>query len=286
MSDLWGKDSWLVEQLHPYYRKALRIQQKLVDEQTDFQHIEVYQTEFFGKVLVLDGIIQLTEMDNMGYHEMITHVPCMAVAGARGAAGPRRVLIVGGGDGGSLQQVLRYPTIEEAVVCELDRRVVELSREHFTFFGDPWADPRAKLVVQDAFQYLQEQQGSFDAIISDTTDPIGMAERLFSEEFYGLMWRALTPGGAIATQCEQMFFDSGLIKDIYAFTKKMAQNPAYYHALIPTYPGGGIGFMYVSDTPWTEGLKAPYPPGQSNYLNPDIHRAAFALPEFFRRQMA
>lgn len=272
-------DTWLIEQLHPYYRKALHYSQKLVDEQSDFQHIEVYQTEFFGKVLVLDGIIQLTEMDNMGYHEMITHVPLLAVGQ------PKRVLIVGGGDGGSLQQVLRYPSVQEAIVCELDQRVVDISRENFTFFGDPWADPRAKLVIQDAFEYLKGQEGSFDVIVSDTTDPIGMAERLFSEEFYQLMARALTPGGAVATQCEQMFFDSGLIKDIYNFVQRLAKNPAYYHALIPTYPGGGIGFMYMSDTPWTEGVKTPYPPGMMNYLNPEIHRAAFALPEFFRRQI-
>lgn len=274
------EQNWLTEQLHPYYRKALHFSAKIADEQTEFQHIEVYQSEFFGKVLVLDGIIQLTELDNMGYHEMITHIPLLAVKK------PRRVLIVGGGDGGSLQQVLRYPSVEEAVVCELDQRVVDLSRQHLTFFGDPWSDPRAKLVVQDAFQYLQVQEGSFDAIISDTTDPIGMAERLFSEEFYGLMWRALTPGGAIATQCEQMFFDSSLIAEIFRFSQRLAQNPAYYHALIPTYPGGGIGFMYVSNTPWSDGLQTPYPPGQMNYLNPEIHRAAFALPEFFRRKMA
>jgi spermidine synthase len=271
--------NWLIEQLHPYYRKALHFSEKLADEQTEFQHIEVYQSEFFGKVLVLDGIIQLTELDNMGYHEMITHVPLLAVQH------PRRVLIVGGGDGGSLKQVLRYPSLEEAVVCELDQRVVDISRQHLTFFGDPWSDPRATLVVQDAFQYLQEQQGSFDVIISDTTDPVGMAERLFSEEFYQLMWQALTPGGAIATQCEQMFFDSSLIADIYHFAGRLAQNPAYYHALIPTYPGGGIGFMYVSNTPWTHGLNTPYPPGQMNYLNPEIHRAAIALPEFFRRKL-
>jgi spermidine synthase len=277
-------EQWIMEQLHPYYRKALHFTEKLVDEQSQFQHIEVYQTDYFGKALVLDGIIQLTELDNPGYHEMITHVPLMAIAGAR-AQGPKRVLIVGGGDGGSLQQVLRYPSIKEAVVCELDERVVAVCRQHFSEFGDPWADPRATLVIQDAFEYLKEQTGSFDAIISDTTDPVGMAARLFSEEFYGLMWQALTPGGAITTQCEQMFFDAGLIKDIYQFVQKMARHPAYYHALIPTYPGGGIGFMYVSDTPWTEGLKASYPPGQSNYLNADMHRAAFALPEFFRRQL-
>lgn len=270
-------DEWLSEDLHPYYRKSLKINKKLVDEQTQYQHLQLFETEFFGNTLVLDGIIQLTERDNMGYHELITHIPMLAVQD------PRRVLIVGGGDGGSLQQVLRYPSVEEAVVCELDQKVVEHSRKYFPDFGDPWADPRAKLLVRDAFGYLEENPGTFDVIISDTTDPIGMAERLFSDEFYKLMVRALKPGGAAATQCEQPFFDTTLIKAIYETSKTLCKNPAYYYAQIPTYPGGGIGFMFVSDTPWTNGLNKPYPPGVNNYLNPQIHQAAFALPEFFRR---
>jgi spermidine synthase len=211
---------------------------------------------------------------------MIVHVPMLAVGQ------PKRVLIVGGGDGGSLQQVLRYPSVEEAVVCELDQRVVDLSREYFAAsFGDPWADPRTRLLVRDAFGYLEENPGQFDVIISDTTDPIGMAERLFSDEFYKLMVRALVPGGAAATQCEQPFFDTELIKQIYRSAKALTKNPAYYYANIPTYPGGGIGFMYVSDMPWENGLKTPYPPGVNNYINPEVHKAAFALPEFFRREL-
>jgi spermidine synthase len=271
---------WFTEELHPYYRKGIRIKRVLADERTQYQHLQVVETEFFGNAMILDGIIQLTERDNMGYHEMIVHVPMLAVGE------PKRVLIVGGGDGGSLQQVLRYPSVQEAVVCELDQRVVDLSRQHFAAsFGDPWADPRAKLLVRDAFGYLEENPGQFDVIISDTTDPIGMAERLFSDEFYKLMVRALAPGGAAATQCEQPFFDTELIKTIYRSAKALTRNPAYYYANIPTYPGGGIGFMYVSDTPWANGLKTSYPPGENKYLNPDIHKAAFALPEFFRKEL-
>jgi spermidine synthase len=273
-------EQWLTEELHPYYRKALRCEAMLVDEQTNYQHLQVAQTAYFGKTLLLDGIIQLTERDNMGYHEMIAHVPLLA------QPSPASVLIVGGGDGGTLQQVLRYPSVKRAVVCELDRRVVEVCAEHFPAFGRPFDNPRAELVVQDAFQYLQTAGPDFDVIISDTTDPIGMAERLFSAEFYHLMAKALRPGGAIVTQCEQMFFDAALIKDIYTLASQLARHPAYYHTLVPTYPGGGIGFMYISDTPWTEGLQKPYPPGTMHYLNPDVHRAAFALPEFFRRQLA
>ncbi len=272
-------EQWITEQLHPYYRKSLRVLDMLVDEQTDFQHLQVAETEFFGKTMILDGIIQLTERDNAGYHEMITHMPLLA------QGNPRRVLIVGGGDGGSLQQVLRYPSVEEVVVCELDRRVIEVSRQYFNFFGDPYNDPRARVVIQDAFEFLRDPNNRFDVIISDTTDPIGEAEKLFSEEFYRMMVAALNPGGAIATQCEQMFFDTQLIKDILNMARGLAKNPAYYHAMIPTYPGGGIGFMYVSDVPWTNGLDQPYPPGKMNYLNPEIHRAAFSLPEFFKRAL-
>jgi spermidine synthase len=273
------KSQWLSEDLHPYYRKSLKIKRELVDEQTEYQHLQVFETEYFGNALVLDGIIQLTERDNMGYHEMITHVPMLAVGA------PQRVLIVGGGDGGSLQQVLRYPSVREAVVCELDRKVVEHSSKYFPAFGDPWADPRASLLVRDAFGYLEQNPGQFDVIISDTTDPIGMAERLFSDEFYKLMVRALAPGGAAATQCEQPYFDTALILNIYETARNLSSNPAYYYAQVPTYPGGGIGFMYVSDTPWTNGLDRPYPPGVNNYINPEVHRAAFALPEFFRREL-
>ena len=270
---------WFTEELHPYYRKGIRIKNILADEQTQFQHLQIVETEFFGKAMILDGIIQLTERDNIGYHEMIAHVPMLAVGQ------PKRVLIVGGGDGGSLQQVLRYPSVEEAVVCELDQRVVDLSREHFVSFGAPWADPRAKLLIRDAFGFLEENPGQFDVIISDTTDPIGMAEKLFSDEFYKLVVRALTPTGAAATQCEQPFFDTELIKQIYQSAKALTKNPAYYYANIPTYPGGGIGFMYVSNTPWDNGLKTPLPAGVNNYINPEIHKAAFALPEFFRREL-
>ena len=271
---------WFTEELHPYYRKGIRVKRVLADEQTKYQHLQFVETEFFGNAMILDGIIQMTERDNMGYHEMIVHVPMLAVRQ------PKRVLIVGGGDGGALQQVLRYSFVEEVVICELDQRVVDLSREYFAAsFGDPWTDPRARLLIRDAFGYLDENPGQFDAIISDTTDPIGMAERLFSDEFYKLIVRALAPGGAAATQCEQPFFDTELIKQIYQSAKALTKNPAYYYANIPTYPGGGIGFMYVSDTPWMNGLDTAYPPGENKYLNPEIHKAAFALPEFFRKEL-
>ncbi|MCB0212159.1 MAG: polyamine aminopropyltransferase [Anaerolineae bacterium] len=272
-------DQWIVEQLHPFYRKSLSYQTKLLDEQTEYQHIQVFQTEFFGNVMLLDGIIQLTERDNAGYHEMISHVPLLA------QKNPTSVLIVGGGDGGTLQQVLRYPSVEQAVLCELDQRVVEAGIEYFPQFGNPFSDSRVELVIKDAFLYLQDSVGQFDVIIADTTDPIGAAEKLFTPEFYRLMVNALKPYGAITTQCEQMFFDVQLIKEMMSIAQALVEHPAYYHTLVPTYPGGGIGFLYMSNTPWTDGLNKPYP-GPMHYLTPDIHRAAFACPQFFKDALA
>src|SRR5690349_21348469 len=208
---------WFTEELHPYYRKGIRINKILADEQTQFQHLQFVETEFFGKAMILDGIIQLTERDNIGYHEMIVHVPMLAVGQ------PKRVLIVGGGDGGALEQVLRYPSVAGVVIWELEQRVVALSCEHFRSFGDPWADPRSRLLVRDAFGFLEENPGQFDVIISDTTDPIGMAERLFSDEFYKLLVRALTSSGAAATQCEQPYFDTELIRTIYRSAKTLVK---------------------------------------------------------------
>jgi len=274
-----SNENWFTELLHPYYRKSLKIEEVLFDGRSDFQRIQVFRSAFFRNTLVLDGIIQLTERDNMGYHEMITHIPMLAVEN------PENVLIVGGGDGGSLRQVLRYPSVKHAVLCELDQLVVDVSRKYFPAFGDPLSDPRAELVIRDAFDFLAENVCQFDVIISDTTDPIGMAERLFSDEFYRLMARALKPGGAMATQCEQPYFDDDLILKIYQSAKSVFRNPAYYYAQVPTYPGGGIGFMYGSDVPWENGLSKQTPPGVNEYLNPEIHRGAFALPEFFRSKL-
>jgi spermidine synthase len=271
---------WISDQLHDFYRIAVAYQDVLVDEHTDYQHIQIVQTRVFGKVLLLDGIIQLTELDNCGYHEMLVHVPMLA------HNDPQNVLIVGGGDGGALQQVLKYPSVERVTVCELDRRVVEVCSQHFPAFDNPFDDYRVELMIGDAFDYLKNvDENTFDVILSDTTDPIGEAEKLFSEEFYRLMARALNEDGIVVTQCEQMYFDLDLIERMLKIAQGLRRESAYYHTLVPTYPGGGIGFLYLSDIPWTAGLGKSYP-ADLNYLNPDIHRAAFALPEFAAVRLA
>jgi len=266
---------YITDQLHDFYQISLLYRGILHDEITEYQHIQVVQTDYFGRVLLLDGVIQLTEFDNAAYHEMIAHVPMLA------HDNPAEILIVGGGDGGTLQQVLRHPGVEHVVVVELDKRVVEICSRFFPGFGNPFADPRVELVTEDAFPYLKRNKRKFDVILADTTDPISEADKLFSEEFYQLMVAALGPGGVITTQCEQMYFNTSLIKNMFDIAKKLVERPAYYHTLVPTYPGGGIGFLYLSDSPWQNGLGKPYPHGVK-YINSAIHEAAFALPEFLK----
>ncbi|MCS7089012.1 MAG: polyamine aminopropyltransferase [Thermoflexales bacterium] len=270
---------WVTENLYSYFRTSLSVRRILVDERSEYQHIQVLETDFFGRALLLDGNLQLTELDNAGYHEMMVHVPALVVGA------PRRALIVGGGDGAALAQMLRYPSLEEIVVCEIDRRVVEVCREHFPAFRAVWDDPRVRLVVRDAYAYMEENPGTFDVICADMTDPLGMSERLFSEDFYRLIVRALAPHGAASAQCDQPYFGDELIRRLYAFARTLVKHPAYYQAFIPSYPGGGNGFLYLSNRPWEEGLNKPYPPGENHYLNPEIHRAAFALPEFLKRKL-
>lgn len=270
--------SYITDQLHDFYQISLQYKKILHDEQSNFQHIRVVETDYFGRVLLLDGVIQLTEFDNAAYHEMIAHVPMLA------HDDPRRVLIVGGGDGGTLQQVLRHESVRQVVVVELDRRVVAVCEQYFPSFGKPFADARVELVTADAFAYLADGKDKFDVIIADTTDPIGEASKLFSERFYALMVGALNEGGVIVTQCEHMFFDAALIGEMWEIAKGLVRHPAYYHALVPTYPGGGIGFLYLSDEPWQKGIGKDYPQNLV-YLNREIHEGAFALPAFIRKQL-
>jgi spermidine synthase len=271
---------WVTEQLYPTLRLSLCVEKILHEERSEYQRIQVLQTAYFGRTLILDGIIQITELDNAGYHELIAHVPALAVGA------PKRALIVGGGDGATLKQLLRHPSLEEVVVCEIDRRVVEVCRQYFPSFAPAWDDPRVKLVVRDAFDYLAERPGAFDVICADTTDPVGMAERLYTEDFYRLVVQALAPNGAASLLGDQPYFSLDRIRSLLRAARDLVKHPAYYYAFVPSYSGGGAGFVYLSDVPWQAGLDRPYPPGQNDYLTPEIHRAAFALPAFIQRALA
>ncbi len=170
-------ESWINETLYPDWGQRFRVTRELARVKSDFQDIVVFESEFHGRVLVLDGVIQITERDEFVYQEMLTHVPLLTHPDAR------RVLIIGAGDGGVLRRVLQHKTVEKAVMVEIDGAVIELSKQHLPdIAGDAWNDPRADVIVGDGIDYVAKaEDGSFDVIIVDSTDPIGVGEVLFTD---------------------------------------------------------------------------------------------------------
>lgn len=251
-------------------------------KQSKFQKIEIFETFSLGKMLVLDGVIQLTEFDTHAYHEMITHVPINA------HPNPKRILVVGGGDGGVIKEVCKYPSIEEIVMCEIDEDVVSISKKYFPQFATAFKDERVELIIDDAAKYIAEKNNYFDVIIVDSSDPEGPASTLFNAQFYKNMKKALTEDGIAVTQSESMYFHLDFIEELYKQNKTIFNHISYYYTLVPTYPSGTIGFSFCSkkhdhlvnfNTDRIKELTT------LNYYNEDIHKAAFMLPEFIKKKL-
>ncbi len=246
---------------------------------TEFQTIEIYETATFGNMMVIDDVIMLTQRDNHGYHEMISHIALNA------HPNPQRVLIVGGGDGGTLTQVLKHPSVKEVVLCEIDAKVIELSKTYFPEFSASFSDARTNIVARDATQYIKEMKNAFDVIIVDSTDPFPNtpAEALFERPFYLDMHAALTADGIAITQSEPHFLYTDLVEKLYKQNREIFAHAAYYFTLVPTYPSGTIGFSFCSkkydpfenvDTARIAQLSG------LQYYTPEIHKASFALPKY------
>ncbi|WP_095590468.1 polyamine aminopropyltransferase [Actibacterium ureilyticum] len=275
---------WVREKLHPDYAQALRIDEMLYDSETDHQRLKVFQNGTFGRVLTLDDVVQTTEGDNFIYHEMLTHVPILA----HGAA--KRVLIIGGGDGGMAREVLRHPTVEHITMVEIDAGVVAFSKEYLpTLSNGAFDDPRLTLVINDGALYMRETTDRFDVIIVDSTDPIGPGEVLFTDTFYGHAKRALTPGGILVTQNGVPFMQGDELTNTMRAFQALFSDATCYMATIPTYAGGPMAFGWGTDgdarqTPLAE-LQSRFAAAgfETDYYTPAIHQGAFALPRYVER---
>lgn len=278
-SNLWFEENYEFE-----LGRTLKIKIDSIVEQYDseFQRIEVYQTVPYGKMLVLDGVIMCTEWDEHAYHEMIVHVPMFT------HPEPRKVLVIGGGDGGTVREVLKHPSVQQVDLCEIDEHVVRLSRKHIPQMASALDDKRVKIVAEDGAKYVEAHKNTFDIIIVDSSDPVGPAEVLFSEEFYASMKESLTAGGIATTQSESFFYHGDIVERLTGYAKKLFPVPGYYFTVVPTYPSGIIGFTFCSKKyhPFTDYREERVTPVQNNlkYYNPSIHRAAFALPTFIRNR--
>jgi spermidine synthase len=254
---------------------SIKIDRVLFSKKTPFQQIDLFQTKNHGKMLVLDGIIQLTESDEFAYHEMMAHVPLFA------HPAPKSVLVIGGGDGGVLRELGRHSCIESIDFCEIDEEIIKLSKKFLPRIACGFNDPRISIHIEDGSQFIKRKKSSYDVIIVDSSDPIGPAEKLFEKAFYQGLRNALNENGIIATQGESFFIHKDYVKNLVKITKQLFPVQAYSYMIVPTYPGGHIGICVASLGPEVRQPARSIPGNLQDklkYYSPEIHRASFVLP--------
>jgi spermidine synthase len=283
MSD--QEHSWFTEQ-HDYSGSSIgfRIKQRLHAEQTPFQAIEIYESTDWGNVMVIDGCMMVTTRDNFLYHEMMSHPALFTHAGAR------RVVIIGGGDCGTLREVLKHDDVESAIQVEIDERVTRLAERYFPELCASNNDPRAQLLFIDGIKWMAEcEPGSLDVVIVDSTDPIGPAEGLFNEAFYASCLKALRQGGILVQQSESPLAHLPLLKSM-----RDAMKAAGFHALRtltfpqPCYPTGWWSATLArkgTDLSTFREQAAATKTFATRYYNAEMHKAALATPEFLREAL-
>lgn len=270
--------AWFEETYHPRWRQRIEIERVVHEARTEHQDVLVFDSVDFGRILVLDGVLQTTERDEFVYHEMLTHVPLMA----HGAA--REVLIIGGGDGGTLEEVLKHQGVERALMVELDPAVVEVCRRYLPgIAGAAFDDARTELRFGDGVRYVEETAERFDVIIVDSTDPVGPGEVLFGEAFYRACRRCLRPGGVLVNQSGNAFGEEFIVRDAQHRLRRQFAAADFYVAAPPTYFGGLFTFGFATDDreklhPAPERLAGRAPPAGLGYYSPAMHAAAFVHP--------
>ncbi len=273
---------WVEETLHDDLRIALKADKVLYDSRTEFQRIILFENATFGRVMTLDDVVQTTERDEFIYHEMLTHLPILA----HGAA--RRVLIIGGGDGGMLEEALKHRGIEQVTMVEIDPSVIELAKTYLrAICGEAFEDPRANLVIADGVDFVARCEDRFDVIIIDSTDPIGPGEVLFTQNFYRSCKACLAPGGVLVTQNGVPFLQGEELTNTLKAFKALFADAACYLATVPTYVGGPMAFGWGTDNAGlrqmpAETLTARFEAAgiETAYYTPEIHHRAFALPGY------
>ena len=270
------------ETLYDSYGQSFSADKVLYESKTEHQHLLIFQNAKFGRVMALDGVVQTTEKDEFMYHEMLAHVPCFAHGNVR------NVLIVGGGDGGMLREICRHTSIESVTQVEIDQAVVDMAREFLPDHSKgAYDDPRLDLVIDDGTRYVKESDKRFDVIISDSTDPIGPGETLFSDEFYRGCKRCLNEGGVLVTQNGVAFMQLGEVVTTAARLGPLFKDMTFYGAAVPAYVGGIMTFAWASDNmalshTSLDVLEQRFADSgiTTRYYNPAIHQASFALPQY------
>ena len=264
---------WVTEYQTPSLGFSCKTSQTLRVEKTPFQDLAVVVTEQFGRMLLLDGMVMTTDQDEFVYHEMISMVALNS------HPSPRKVLIIGGGDGGALREVVRHPRVEKGVLVEIDAQVIQASRDFFPGMSCSFDDPKAEVIVDDGIKYIQEHKNEFDVILIDSTEPVGPAIQLFSPEFYASCYAALKEDGMMVAQSESPFFNQDVIRMVWQGVGQSFPISDLYLASIPTYPSGLWSFT-VGSKKHNPREVMTIPDCAYKYYNSAVHKAAFALPAF------
>lgn len=283
-------EQWLNEGLYDSWGQRFRVRKELARVKSPFQDIVVFESDSHGRVLMLDGVVQITEADEFVYQEMLTHVPLFT------HPDPRRVLIIGAGDGGVLRRVLEHKAVEKAVMVEIDGAVIELSKQHLPkIAGDAWNDARADVIVGDGIAYVAEApDASFDVIIVDSTDPIGVGEVLFTDSFYEHCARILGPDGLIVNQCGVPFMQADELHETSLRRAKFFPQVSAYVAAVPTYVGGfmTLGIASKGADPTQQDVatvkaraKQAGVLANTQYWTPEIHVGSFNLPPYIAKHL-
>jgi spermidine synthase len=284
---------------------TLKVNQVLHHEKSKYQDVLVFESSDYGTVLVLDNAIQCTERDEFSYQEMITHLAMNS------HPNPKKVLVIGGGDGGVLREVVKHECVEEATLCDIDEAVIRVSKKFLPGMSIGFSHPKSREYVGDGFEFLKNHKNEFDVIITDSSDPDGPAETLFQKPYFELLNDALTEGGVITTQgtyptfppCfpfhfrpnkspgENLWLHLPLIASLKKACSEVFPVVEYAYTTIPTYPSGQIGFM-VCCKDASRNVREPVRTWSAEeeqklcrYYNQDIHRASFVLPNFARQKL-
>lgn len=276
------------EIIHDSYAQTFAVDETYYAKTTDNFDLQIFKNHRFGRVMALDGIIQTTEKDEYIYHEMLTHVPLFAHGKAQ------RVLIIGGGDGGMLREVLKHPQVQQVVQVEIDADVIATAKKYLPNHSQgAFDDPRLQLVIDDGLNFVANTELRFDIIISDATDPIGPGEALFSEDFYSHCARCLNENGILVTQNGVAFFQLQEALDTAVHFNQYFKDWAFYSAAVPTYVGGIMLFGFASQSKLARNtdistLNSRFTQANiaSKYYDPEIHIASFALPRQIKHQLA
>lgn len=276
------QDGWFreISDMWPGQAMTLRVKKVLHHEKSKYQDVLIFESTDYGNVLVLDNVIQCTERDEFAYQEMISHLALNS------HPNPKKVLVIGGGDGGVLREVVKHECVEEAILCDIDEAVIRLSKQYLPHMAAGFESPKATVHVGDGFKFLEDYKNEFDVIITDSSDPQGPAEALFQKAYFELLHGALKEGGVISTQAENQWLHLELITELKKSCREVFPVAEYAYTTIPTYPSGQIGFM-VCTKDATRDLTKPVRTVHAEeenkryrYYNSRIHEAAFVLPTF------